>query len=284
MRPVFAFDQRSRILHALSAVSAAAMLVACGGEGEGSIAAGNGSEVLLKAREAVVVPGTLESVKYRLKTLSWSIRPLAASNPDLRLSNLDCAVALKNDMSTPTPATSNSPAGSGGSSWQCNLVVVSEKNVTTDALYELLLSGTHETGQLITTKRLLRVLPNPAWNSLDPDIADLKDLSIQPVATVCQPGSPIELIAQGIDIQDPGIYYRWSVIQGPPLVLAGASTPRLGLSTPMVAEPTLSVVQLEASKSPITSQTPVLVKAIAVINSNPTYPFPYCSARQQPKE
>lgn len=283
MRHVFAFDNRFRILPALTAVAAAALLVACGGEGDGSIAANNGSEVLLQAREAAVVPGSLETVKYRLKTMSWSVRPLAASNPDLRLFNQDCAVAVKNDMSAPTAATSNSPAGSGGSTWQCNLVVTSNENVTTDALYELLLSGTNETGQVITYTRTLRLVSNPVWNSLDPDFAYLKNLSIQPVATVCKPGSPIELMAQGIDIQDPGFYYRWSVIQGPPLVLAGASSPRLGLSTPIVNQPTLSVIQLEASRSPITPETAVIFKATAVINSDPTYPYAYCSAKQESK-
>lgn len=99
------------------------MLAACGGEGDGLISANRGAEVLLKGREATVVQGTLESVKYRLTSMSWSVRPLAANNPVLSLTNQDCAIAVKNDMLTPTPATSTSPAGSGAAPgnaiWWC---------------------------------------------------------------------------------------------------------------------------------------------------------------------
>jgi hypothetical protein len=56
-------------------VSAAILLLGCGGEGDGGISANSGAEVLLKAGEAGVVSGTLESVKYRLINMSWSVSP-----------------------------------------------------------------------------------------------------------------------------------------------------------------------------------------------------------------
>lgn len=281
MSHVFVRKNAHRTRHAVLSVSAAAILVACGGEGEGFISANRGAEVLLKGREATVVQGTLESVKYRLTSMSWSVRPMAATNPVLSLTNQDCAIAVKNDMLTPTSATSNSPAGSGGSTWQCDLVLYAQENVTVDAVYALVLSGVNEAGQTISEQRTLRVQPLTGLTGLDPDAAYLQDLTIQPAATVCKPGSPLQMVAQGIDITDPGFYYRWRVVQGPGLVLAGANTPTVGFSVPIVAEPTLTVIQLEASRSPLTPQTQAIYMATAVVNSNPAYPYPYCSSYQE---
>ncbi|PUE49124.1 hypothetical protein B9Z47_06375 [Limnohabitans sp. 2KL-1] len=277
----FVWKNGRRAQHAASAVLVAAMLAACGGEGDGLISANRGAEVLLKGREATVVQGTLESVKYRLTSMSWSVRPLAATNPVLSLTNQDCAIAVKNDMLTPTLATITSPAGSGGSTWQCHLVVYAQENVTVDAVYELVLSGVNEAGQTVSYQRTLRVQPLTGLTGLDPDAAYLQDLTIQPAASVCRPGSPIQMVAQGIDITDPGFYYRWRVVQGPGVVLAGANTPTMGFSTPIVTEPTITVIQLEASRSPLTSQTQALYMATAVVNSDPTYPYPFCSSRQE---
>lgn len=118
MRSVLVFKKWPRALRTASALSlaasSAALLLACGGEGDGSIAANSGDEVVLKAGEATVVAGSLESVKYRLTNMAWSIMPLSATNPVLTVLNQDCAVATKNDSLTPTLATATSPAGSGG--------------------------------------------------------------------------------------------------------------------------------------------------------------------------
>lgn len=170
MSSAFPFNKWPRALRATSsvsvAVSAAILLLGCGGEGDGGISANSGAEVLLKAGEAGVVSGTLESVKYRLTNMSWSVMPLSANNPALTLFNEDCAVAIKNDSITPTLATATSPAGSGGSEWQCQLVVGTKVNVTTDAVYELTLSGMNEVGRQVSYKRTLRVQPNVALNGI----------------------------------------------------------------------------------------------------------------------
>ena len=174
MRPVFAFNKWPRALGAVSklsvAVSAATLLLACGGQGDGSILANSGAEVVLKAGEATVVAGSLESVKYRLISMTWSVMPLAATNPVLTLLNEDCEVAIKNDSLTPTLATSTSPAGSGGSDWQCKLIVSAEgQSTATDALYELILSGLNEDGGRVTYTRQLRVQPNIALSGIAPE-------------------------------------------------------------------------------------------------------------------
>jgi hypothetical protein len=174
MSPVFALNKWPRALGAVSklsvAVSAATLLLACGGEGDGSISANSGAEVVLKAGEATVVAGSLESVKYRLISMTWSVMPLAATNPVLTLLNEECEVAIKNDSLTPTPATSTSPAGSGGSDWQCKLTVSAEgQSTATDALYELILSGLNEAGGRVTYTRQLRVQPNMTLNGIAPE-------------------------------------------------------------------------------------------------------------------
>jgi hypothetical protein len=285
MSPVFAFNKWPHALRATSAVSvavsAAIMLLGCGGEGGGGISANSGSQVLLKAGESTVVAGTLESVKYRLTSMSWTVLPLAANNPMLTLSNQNCAVAEKSDMLTPTPGTNSSPAGSGGSTWGCSLVVSAEaKMITTDADYELVLSGLNEAGQRVTYKRNLRVQPNPDINALSPVAGYLTGMSIQPVASVCKPGAPLALRAQGIDTGNPAFIYRWRVVQGPAVVLAGADTPTVGLIMPLVNVSTIMVIQLEASTSAITPDNTAVYMSQAVVHVDPTSPLTVCSSFQ----
>lgn len=300
MRSVLVFKKWPRALRTAStlslAVSSASLLLACGGEGDGSIAANSGAEVLLTAGEAGVVSGTLESVKYRLTNMSWSYMRLAGSNPDLSLVNQDCTVAVKNDWITPTPGaprrgltsseTSTSginpvdmitpPAGSGGSTWECKLVVGSKVNVPTDAVYDLMLSGTNEAGQQVSYKRTLRVKPNPALVSVEQALAVPYDFVIQPVASVCQPGTSISLKAKSQDAIQQGVFYRWRILQGPDVYLAGANTAQVGFITPLVSESTVMVVQLETSKTAFTENNPTSNLATSVVHVDPTYPFPSC--------
>jgi hypothetical protein len=283
MSPVFAFNKWPHALRATSAVSvavsAAIMLLGCGGEGGGGISAKSGSEALLKAGESTVVAGTLESVKYRLTAMSWSVLPLAAKNPVLSLSNENCAIAEKSDMLTPTPGTNSSPAGSGGSIWACSLVVSAEaKMITADADYELVLAGVNEVGQRVTYKQALRVQPNPDINSLVPVTGFLKGMSIQPVASVCKPGSALSLQAQGIDTSNPTFNYRWRIVQGPDVVLAGADKPTVGLILPQVSVSTIMVIQLEASTTAITPDNTAVYMTQAVVHVNPTTVEPTCKA------
>lgn len=287
MSPVSARPSASALPHVrLASVPLAvtllltAALTACGGTGGGGIDASSSGEVLLTAREATVIGGTLESVRYRLKDMRWSLMPLAGTNPVLSLRNQDCALTEKNDSLAPTPATGTLPAGTGGSNWRCNLIVYAEENVSTDAVYELMLSGTNEAGQTLGYKRTLRVQPNTALNNIDPDEAYLKDLTIDPVASVCKPGAPIRLQAKGIDTADPGFYYRWRIVAGPVSVITGESTPTLGFITPKTEA--LTVVELEVSRKPLISDTSTRYKARAVVNSDPGYPYFVCSSEQEP--
>jgi hypothetical protein len=251
-------------------------LYGCGGEGEGGISANSGAEVLLKAGEAGVVSGTLESVKYRLTNMSWSVMPLSATNPVLSVFNQDCAVALKNDTITPTLGTATSPAGSGGSEWQCKLTVFAEgQSMPTDALYQLTLSGLNEVGRQVGYTRQLRVQPNVALNGITPEGTYLKGMSVSPVASICQPGAPVRLTARGLPT-DTVFNYRWRVVQGPLAVLAGAQTAEVGLIAPVVTASTVVVLQLEASALPITAENPAVYMARAVVHVDPTYPFESC--------
>ena len=280
MSSAFAFNKCPRPLRATSAVSvavsAAILLYGCGGEGDGGISANSGAEVLLKAGEATVVSGTLESVKYRLTNMSWSIMPLSATKPALTLFNQDCAVALKNDSITPTLGTATSPAGSGGSTWECKLVLGSQVNVDTDALYDLTLTGLNEVGRQLSYKRTLRVQPNPTLVGVAPSLAVPNNFVIQPVSSVCQPGSSIALNAVRKDASKQTVFYRWRMIQGPTVFLAGANTAQLGFITPLVSEPTVMVAQLETSQTAFVDDTPVENSATAVILVDPTFPLEAC--------
>lgn len=280
MSSVFTNNQWPRSLRSASklsvAVSAATLLLACGGEGDGSISANSGAEVLLKAGEAAVVTGSLESVKYRLTNMSWSVMPLAVTNPVLSVFNQDCAVAVKNDSITPTPATATSPGGSGGSDWQCKLTVFAEgQNTTTDALYDLTLSGLNEAGRQVSYTRRLRVQPNVALNGIAPEGTYLQGMSVSPAASICQPGAPITLAASGLPA-DTVFNYRWRVVQGPLAVLAGAQTAEVGLIAPVVTASTLVVLQLEASALPITADNTAVYMTRAVVHVDPTYPEEPC--------
>lgn len=247
------------------------MLVACGGEGGGSISANSGSEVVLTAREATAVQGTLESVKYRLETMSWSITPLSPDNQVLLLVNADCASAVKNDMVAPTPSTSSSLGGSGGSTWDCSLFVYSNQDVKTDALYRLQLAGLNEAGQQVSYQRTLRVQPNPVPIDSLIQGPNTTQLRIQPQASSCKPSAPLLLSAQGLELNEQINFYSWSVIQGPDTPLSGNETRNLALITPVVTSPTLLVLQLAASNAPITAEAPALYVATALINVDPAF-------------
>lgn len=280
MRSVLVFKKWPRALRTAStlslAVSSATLLLACGGEGDGSISANSSDEVVLKAGEATVVTGSLESVKYRLTNMAWSIMPLAVTNPVLTVLNQDCAVATKNDFTTPTLATATSPAGSGGSDWQCKLTVIAEGQIiATDALYELTLSGLNEAGRQVTYTRRLRVQPNLVLNGMAPEGTYLKGMSLTPVASICQPGAPIRLTATGLPT-DRTFNYRWGIVQGPQTVLSGGQTAEAGLIAPAVAASTLVVVQLEASVLPFTPDNTAVYRARAVVHVDPTYPEEPC--------
>lgn len=277
----FASKYGFRMRQLAIALSASALLAGCGGEGDGSISANSGSQVLIKAGESTVVAGTLESVKYRLTSMSWTVVPLASNNPVLSLVNQDCAVAEKNDMLTPTVGTIYSPAGSGGSTWRCSLVVSAEaKVITNDADYELVLSGVNEAGQQVSYKRALRVQPNPNINSLKPDVTYLNGMSIQPLASVCKPGAAFSLQPKGINTSDLVFNYRWRVVQGPSVVLVGADQPMVGLILPSVSASTLMVFQLEASTSAITPENTAVYMAQAVVHIDPTSTIDGCSSYQ----
>ena len=283
MSSAFIFSKWPRALRAPSAlfiaVSAAILLYGCGGEGEGGISANSGAEVLLKAGEMGVVSGTLESVKYRLTNMSWSVMPLSATNPELTLFNQDCAVALKIDSITPSLGTATSPAGSGGSNWECKIVVGSKVNVSTDALYDLTLSGLNEVGRQVSYKRTLRVQPNPSLVGVVSSLAVPNKFMIQPVSSVCQPGSSIALNAVRTDASEQTVFYRWRMIQGPTVFLAGANTARLGFITPLVSEPTVMVAQLETSLTAFTDDTPVANSATSVLLVDPTFPSESCLSK-----
>lgn len=87
------------------ALSSAILLLACGGEGSGGISASNGEQVLLRAGETGVVTGTLESVKYRLTNMSWSITPLVSESTVMVVQLETCQTAFTDDTPVANSAT-----------------------------------------------------------------------------------------------------------------------------------------------------------------------------------
>ena len=158
------------------------------------------------------------------------------------------------------------------------MVSAEAKMITTDADYELVLSGLNEAGQRVTYKRNLRVQPNPDIQALVPVLPVFKGMSIQPVASVCKPGAALSLQAQGIDTRNPTFNYRWRIVQGPEVVLAGADKPTVGLILPLVSVSTIMVIQLEASITAITPDNTALNMTQAVIHVNPMTEEPTCTA------
>ena len=291
-----AFLPRPRVATALFL---SASLVACGGTGGGGISANADGEVLLTAGQATIVGGTLESVKYRLTDMRWSVMPRArqmSNSATLSLPvlvNQDCQIAEKNDAIAITPDTSTVPGGSGGSTWRCNLALFAQHNSTTDMLYDLVLTGRNESGQHISFKRTLRIQPNPALNAgqtgIDAvsgavvnDDQAFSDLAISPIASVCKPGAPLRLQAMGIDSEDLTLplSYRWRIVQGPQAVLAGQGTATTGFIVPDEGTVSLMVIELAVSRSPLQADSPARYTARALVSSDPAYPFPQCSSIQ----
>lgn len=276
-----------------AALFLSACLVACGGTGGGGISANADGEVLLTAGQATIVGGTLESVKYRLTDMRWSLMPkadqvLTSSTTSLPvLLNQDCQIVEKNDAIALTPGTSTVPGGSGGSTWRCNLAVFAPRNSTADLLYDLLLTGRNESGQSSTLKRTLRVRPNPELNDTTTsafvnDDKAFADLGISPIASVCKPGAPFRVQAMGISSEDLTLplYYRWRIVQGAEAVLAGQGTSSMGFIVPDTGTASLMVIELAVSRSPLQTDSPARYTARAVLSSDPAAPFLQCSSIQ----
>jgi len=270
-----------------------ALLVACGGTGGGGISANPQGEVLLTSGLATVVSGSLETVKYRLTDMRWTVLPMAGQDPTLAatrppvLLNQDCATAEKQDAISATPGSGSLPAGSGGSTWRCNLLVFAPQNASVDRLYDLLLTARDEAGGQVSFQRTLRVLPNPELNtdqigSTGGQVDPFRELAITPIASVCKPGAPIRLQAIGIEPQQtsPVLYYRWQIVQGPQAVLVGSDTSTAGFIVPDVGASNLIVVELGVSRKPLTADSPAERTVRAVIHADPTFPVTQCTSIQ----
>jgi len=152
------------------------MLTACGGSDKGTIGgASDSAEVLMLAGTEKIIPGTIETTKNLIKSMTWQIAQVNGQNAQLSTKNSECAVTDKNDFTVPNATSTASQPLIGGSAWTCYLTVTSATNVVQDAVYSLMLTAVDSAGASITFKKTLRVQPNqafsPAANALSVSIA-----------------------------------------------------------------------------------------------------------------
>jgi hypothetical protein len=147
-------------LGGLSILASAAMLSACGGGG-GSSTAGATSEVVLLAGTSASVPGTMATESRLLKTMAWTVSPQNPAANNLVVSNDTCTQTAKTDQKY-TPPLGTSSTRTGASTWTCNIGVISPdaSRVATDQLYNLVLTGTDDSGNSQSSTTILRVKPN----------------------------------------------------------------------------------------------------------------------------
>ena len=140
------------------------MLTACGGSDKGTIGGtSDTAQVLMLASTEKIIPGTIETTKNLIKSMTWQVAQVSGPNAQLTAQNADCAVAAKDDFTVPNATNASSPPTTGGSTWTCNLTVTSNANVVQDAVYDLLLTAVDSAGASITFKKTLRVQANPSF-------------------------------------------------------------------------------------------------------------------------
>lgn len=128
---------KKNVYSAALSLAAAAVLTACGGDGDTDI----GSKVVkvsidepigvLEAGRLITVKGTASSSSGKLSTLQWTASNSGASNSNLTLTNADCADRLE----------SNSTFAEGSSDWNCTLTFQAPKMLLAATTYELGLSA-----------------------------------------------------------------------------------------------------------------------------------------------
>ena len=111
-----------------------------------------------------IIPGTIETTKNLIKSMTWKVAQVSGPNAQLTTQNADCATADKNDFTVPNATSASAPALTGGSTWSCKLTITSSANVAQDAVYDLLLTAIDSAGASITFKKTLRVQPNPSFS------------------------------------------------------------------------------------------------------------------------
>ena len=170
---------KKNVYSAALSLAAAAVLTACGGDGDTDI----GSKVVkvsidepigvLEAGRLITVKGTASSSSGKLSTLQWTASGAGASGSGLTLINADCADRLE----------SNSSFANGASNWSCTLTFQAPKLLLAATTYELGLSavGADFSGQNSRT-----VTIKPASKE-----ADQVQVSIAPNSTTNRAGEAI---------------------------------------------------------------------------------------------
>lgn len=80
--------------------------------------------------------------------------------------------------------------------------------------------------------------------------------SVNPPVQVCKSGSVSIVQAEDIDISNPNLFFKWSVVEGPNVVLGGDNTFYAGFVAPVVSTPTSLRLRFATGYAPITETNP----------------------------
>lgn len=179
----------------------AVMLTACGGGGGGSATVNPGStdpEIVAFAGDPLTVPGQVTTKDNLLRSIVWQAAANSPIDPTLILANDACGVVDKTD----TLLTVASGTRTGSSKWICNLGVITPTDITADALYALILTGTDDLGNKTTARTTLRVKPRLGGGQSNGPTAAGKDVTVAA-------GTTVPLFCNG----PAGVSYQWTVVE-----------------------------------------------------------------------
>jgi len=158
---------QKRFLLSASAVLVA-LLTGCGGGGSGAntttaAIAGTSTteEIVMKAGASLTVPGSLVTNNNLLTSIIWAVSAQSPASQPLLLANDKCTVVAKFDKKIDYKAIDPLSKRTGESDWTCDLGVVAPELISQDTLYTLLLTGVDDLGGTTSSKKILRVQPNP---------------------------------------------------------------------------------------------------------------------------
>lgn len=200
---------RHNIFGALGAISAAALVAACGGGG-GTITPGQtvsiisapAAEISVNGGQALHFEATAATAKARLKSMAWRVEGLSATAPSWTMTDPGCAQAAK----TETPGVGDLSS----STWSCRTSTFAPALDRAES-YRLTVTGIDNNDNSATHTSIVRVAALPAET-----LIAIKPLAATAAAVTVRSGDDAGLTCFGTPGQgSTSVSYAWKLLSNP---------------------------------------------------------------------
>lgn len=237
--------KRLQLLTATSILSMA--LAGCGGGGGADdssaglqlVRASAADSISVNGGDAIVVPGNARTERNAMDLVTWQLQAVSSGAPTLVLENKDCAVAVRNDVTS---------KNSGGkdytqSDWSCS-AQIKAPNTDSDKSYQLVLTAKDKAGNSSSHVTALTVKASTAAS------VPITAAAGPTVSLVAGQSGRLSCLAQGGNVASPGAYaYQWVQTDGVAalLTLSDPKVPTPTFVAPATSAATNAVMQCRAT-------------------------------------